>query len=85
MELPVGHVEASALQLNVQRGEGFHAQQIVEHARRIGVVSAVVELGYGTRGILEGIILAAHLSLVFGVYLERERERERKLFILKSK
>lgn len=46
VELAVGHVEAAALQLDVERCEGLHPDEVVEHARTVGVVSAIMELGY---------------------------------------
>lgn len=40
----------------MQGGEGLHADEVVHHARRIGVVGAVVELVDGARGVLEAFI-----------------------------
>lgn len=46
----------SALQLDVQRGEGLGADQVVHDARRVGVVRAVVKLVHGARGVLKALV-----------------------------
>ena len=43
----------SALQLDVERGEGLEANHVVHHTGRVGVVRTVVELLDHTTGVLE--------------------------------
>lgn len=50
----------SALQLDVQRGEGLHPDQIVHHAGSVGVVGAVVEAVNGSGRVLEAFVPGRH-------------------------
>lgn len=53
---PSAGCSPSALQLDVQRGEGLGADQVVHDARRVGVVRAVVKLVHGARGVLKALV-----------------------------
>lgn len=46
----------STLQLDVQRGEGLHSDQVVHHASGVRVVGAVVKPVDGARRVLETFI-----------------------------
>lgn len=48
VKLAVGHVETAALQLDVKRRKRFRSHQIMQNARCIRIVRAVVELGNGS-------------------------------------
>ncbi len=67
MELTVSYIEASALQLNVQRREGLHAHHVVKDHRRVGVVRAVVKLGHRAARIFKLLVLGFDFVDVFGV------------------
>lgn len=49
----------AALQLDVQGREGLHADEVVHHARCIGIVGAIMELVNGARWVLEALIPGA--------------------------
>lgn len=49
----------ATLQLDVQGGEGFHADEVVHHACCIGVVGAVVELVDCASWVLKTLISGA--------------------------
>ena len=67
MELTVGYVEATALQLNVQRREGLHAHQVVKDHRGVGVVRAVVKLGHRAARIFKLLVLGFNFADVFWI------------------
>lgn len=68
-EPPAGRPPA-ALQLDVERGEGLGADQVVHDPGGVGVVSAVVELVHRARGVLKALVPA---SQVGGVQQEPAR------------
>lgn len=49
----------ATLQLDVQGREGLHADEVVHHARCIGIVGAIMELVNGARWVLEALIPGA--------------------------
>ena len=46
----------AALQLDVQSGEGLHADHVVHDPGGVGVMRAVVELLHGSRGVFKTVI-----------------------------
>lgn len=45
----------ATLQLDVQGGEGLHADEVVHHARCVGIVGAIVEFVNGAGWVLEAL------------------------------
>lgn len=46
----------ATLQLDVQGGEGFHADEVVHHTCCVGIVGAIVEFVNGARWVLEALV-----------------------------
>jgi hypothetical protein len=67
MELTISYVKATALQFDVQRREGFHAHQVVEDHRGVGVVRAVVKLGHRATRIFKLLVLGFNFADVLRI------------------